>query len=133
MVGGRGSFPSHLLSRDGSLRVSRIAADFRGVFSPATNAPERAKVARVCDSPRQSTMHGCEVRAHRDEVGRPETLHARNMLSRRALSKSEAVRIAMERQPALHASTLRRNVARGTDGLPSGCRKTVALYANVRR
>jgi hypothetical protein len=32
-------------------------------------------VASIRDSPRQSAMHGREVRAHRDEVGRPETLH----------------------------------------------------------
>ena len=67
--GGRGSFPSHLWSRDGSLRVSRVAADFEGGLSPAKTAPTIAKVARIRDSPRQSAMHGCEVRAYRDETG----------------------------------------------------------------
>ncbi len=91
-----------------------------GVFSPATNAAETANVARIRDSPRQSAMHRCEVRADRDEVRRPQTLLTRHMLSRRSWWRSARFTASAGKPAPCCSPTARRNVARRTLGVTTG-------------
>ena len=132
--GGSRSFPLDLLGRDGSLPVSRIAADFRGVFSPATIPPVSARAGPCLRS--VATIRDARLRSARvpRRNWRPETPHARHTLSRRWWWRSLRATALAGPRSSCNSPTTRRNVARRTLGVTTGAEpcQTAVCESRVR-